>query len=97
MSIVTLSTVTIVSKVTSAIRRRFMTAHAVPFTFCVACGGTVSRDGVIYYATQFDGARPVVQIVLIVAVAVLTREALLFYVPSMRACIWRAIMTVGTV
>ena len=63
----------------------------------MARGGTVPRDGIIYNATQFDGARPVVLIVLIVAVAVLTREALLFYVPSMRACIWRAIVTVGTV
>ncbi len=77
MPIMALSTVIAVSLVIPAVRGRIMTICATPFELYMARGATVSCDGIIYNATQFDRARTVVQIVLIVAVAILTREALL--------------------
>ncbi len=95
VSIMALPTVAVVSDVIPTIRREAMTISTTPFPLCMACGGTVPCDGIIYNATQFDGARSVIQIVLIIAVAVLTLEVLPLHVEFVRACIWRAIVTIG--
>ncbi len=95
MSIVTLATITIMGDVISAIWREAVTICTSPFPLCMACGGAAACDGIIYDPTQFDGARSVVQIVLIVAVAVLTLEILLIHVGFVYACIWWAVVTIG--
>ncbi len=77
MSLVALPTVTVVRDMIPGVRWGFMAIGAAPFAFYMASGGTVSRDRIVYSATQFDRARTVVQIMLIIAVTVLTLEVLL--------------------
>ncbi len=95
VSIVAVATVTVVDEVISAIWREAMTLCATPFPLRMACGGTVSCNAIVFYAAQFDGTRVPVQIVLIIAMAVLTFEILLLYVGSVRPCIRRAGVTIG--
>ncbi len=97
VSIMTLSTVTIMGNMISAIWRETVTSRTIPFSFCMARRSAVACDAIVSYAAQFDGTRIPVQIVLIVAVAVLTLEILLAHMGFVRACIWRVSMTVGAV
>ncbi len=97
VSIVALATIATVIKVISTIRWEAVTPRTIPFLLCMACRGTVSCDGIVYNTTQLDGARTVVQIMLIVAVAVLTCEALLLHMQRMNTCFRRIAVTVGTV
>ena len=95
VSIMTLSTVTIMGNMISTIWRETVTSRTIPFPLCMARRSAVACDAVVFDPTQFDGARSVVQIVLIVAVAVLTFEVLLIHVGFVYACIWWAVVTIG--
>ena len=91
----TFTTVAVVSDVIPGIWRGTVTSRAVPFPLCMARGGTVSCDAIVSYATQLNGARAIVQIVLIIAMATLTREALLINVQLVSTRIWRVAVTIG--
>ena len=97
VSVMTFTTIAVVSEMISAIWREIMTIGATPFSFCMARRSAVACDAVVFYAAQFDGTRIPIQIMLIVAVAVLTLEILLIHVGFVRACIWRVSMTIGAV
>ena len=97
VSFMTFTTVTTMIKMISAVWREAVAVRTTPFSFCMACGSTVACYAVIFYTTQFDGARTVVQIMLIVAVAVLTFEILLINVQFMCACIRWAGVTIGAI
>ncbi len=74
VSVVTFTTIVVVSDVIPGIWRGTMASRAVPFSLCMACRGTVSCETIVSDAAKLNGAGTVVQIVLIVAVAVLTTE-----------------------
>ncbi len=95
--LVTLTTITTVGGMITAIWREAVTVGATPFSFCMACGGTISCYIIIFYSPQFDGARVSIQIMLIVRVAVLTTEFFSANVQLMCARIRRTGVTIGTI
>ena len=93
----TFPTIAVVIKMITAIWRGAMASRTIPFPLRMACGGAVSCGAIVSYATKLDGAGTVVQIVLIIAVAVLTCEILLVHMGLMRTRVWWVSMAVSTV
>jgi hypothetical protein len=60
MPLMTFSTITVMSKMVSAIWWEIMTICAIPFPLLMACRSTIPCDRIVYDLAQFDGTRLVV-------------------------------------